>query len=78
MLGQAKLRPVVIDGELATREIITMNATIDHRVCDGAALAAMVKAVNTVFEDPESHFGSWTPATDSDTPDSDETSVPRP
>jgi len=57
ILGQAKPRPVVIDGRVEVREIVTLNATIDHSFCDGALLARMVKVVHEVFENPDEHFG---------------------
>ena len=60
-LGQAKPRPVVIDGELAIREIVTLNATIDHRFCDGALLAKMVRVINQAFDDPDTWFSEPEP-----------------
>lgn len=57
ILGQAKPRPVVIDGRVEVREIVTLNATIDHSFCDGALLSRMVKVVQEVFDNPEEHFG---------------------
>jgi pyruvate/2-oxoglutarate dehydrogenase complex dihydrolipoamide acyltransferase (E2) component len=57
ILGQAKPRPVVIDGRVEVREIVTLNATIDHSFCDGALLARMVKVLRDVFENPDEHFG---------------------
>jgi len=57
IMGQAKPRPVVIDGRVEAREIVTLNATIDHSFCDGALVARMVKVVHEVFDDPEKYFG---------------------
>lgn len=57
LLGQAKQRPVVIDGQIEIREIVTLNATIDHRFCDGALLAKMVRVIQEVFADPDAYFG---------------------
>jgi pyruvate dehydrogenase E2 component (dihydrolipoamide acetyltransferase) len=56
-VGQAKKRPVVVDDRVEVREIVTLNATIDHRFCDGALLAKMVKVIKESFEDPDAHFG---------------------
>ncbi|MCK5072741.1 MAG: 2-oxo acid dehydrogenase subunit E2 [Bacteriovoracaceae bacterium] len=56
LLGKAKKRPVVVDDKVEIREIITLNATIDHRFCDGALLAKMAKGLHMVFENPEKYF----------------------
>jgi pyruvate/2-oxoglutarate dehydrogenase complex dihydrolipoamide acyltransferase (E2) component len=57
LLGQAKLRPVVVDGRVEVREIVTLNATIDHSFCDGSLVARMVGVVHEVFDDPDRWFG---------------------
>ena len=56
VLGQAKPRPVVVDGKVEAREVVTMNATIDHRFCDGALLAKMVRVIQQAFDDPDKYF----------------------
>lgn len=61
LLGEAKDRPAVVDGELVIRKIATLNATIDHRFCDGALLARMVRVIHEAFAEPEEHFGTWEP-----------------
>ncbi|HOX44982.1 MAG TPA: 2-oxo acid dehydrogenase subunit E2 [Myxococcota bacterium] len=61
LVGQAKPRPVVVDGRIEVREVVTLNATIDHRFCDGALLAKMVKVIKESFEDPDAHFGPALP-----------------
>jgi pyruvate dehydrogenase E2 component (dihydrolipoamide acetyltransferase) len=61
LVGQAKKRPVVVDDRVEVREIVTLNATIDHRFCDGALLAKMVKVIKESFEDPDAHFGPALP-----------------
>jgi len=57
ILGQAKPRPVAIEGRVEAREIVTLNATIDHSFCDGALLARMVKVVQEAFDNPDEYFG---------------------
>ena len=57
-LGQAKPRPVVIDGKVEVKDIVTLNATIDHRFCDGALMSNMVRVVQKVFDNPDEYFGS--------------------
>jgi pyruvate dehydrogenase E2 component (dihydrolipoamide acetyltransferase) len=59
LVGEAKKRPVVINDAVAIREIVTLNATIDHRFCDGALLAKMVKVIKEAFDNPDAAFGSW-------------------
>ncbi len=60
LLGEAKRRPVVVEDEegerIEARTIVTLNATIDHRFCDGALLAKMVRAIQAVFADPDRWF----------------------
>jgi len=57
LVGQAKKRPVVVDDRIEAREVVTLNASIDHRFCDGALLARMVKVIYEVFDQPERYFG---------------------
>jgi pyruvate dehydrogenase E2 component (dihydrolipoamide acetyltransferase) len=35
LVGQVKLTPWVVDGQLAVRPVITLNGTFDHRLLDG-------------------------------------------
>ena len=56
LVGEAKKRPVVVGDRIEAREIVTLNASVDHRFCDGALLAKMVKVVRQAFDDPEKHF----------------------
>lgn len=57
LLGATKLRPVVIDGEVVARNTLPINATVDHRFCDGALLGKMAKSIRWSFENPEEAFG---------------------
>lgn len=56
LVGQAKKRPVVVGDTIEAREIVTLNATIDHRFCDGALLAKMVRVIQKAFAAPEEYF----------------------
>ncbi len=56
LVGEAKKRPVVVGDRIEAREIVTLNASVDHRFCDGALLAKMVKAVRQAFDDPDTYF----------------------
>lgn len=61
LLGQAKPRPVVVGDAIEVRNVIRLNSTIDHRFCDGALLAKMVKVFNEAFDNPEEYFGAGAP-----------------
>ncbi|RME21784.1 MAG: hypothetical protein D6806_14065 [Deltaproteobacteria bacterium] len=56
LVGEAKPRPVVVGDKIEIRPVVTLNASIDHRLCDGALLAKMVKTIKTVFAEPEKYF----------------------
>ena len=56
IIGAAKKRPVVIDGEIKIREIVKLSLTIDHRFCDGALGAKMARELHQVFEHPGEYF----------------------
>jgi len=61
LVGEAKKRPVVIDDKIEIRPVVTLNATIDHRLCDGALLAKMVRTIRGAFDDPDTHFAEPVP-----------------
>jgi pyruvate dehydrogenase E2 component (dihydrolipoamide acetyltransferase) len=56
LVGEAKKRPVVVGERIEAREIVTLNASVDHRFCDGALLAKMVRVVRQAFDDPDNYF----------------------
>lgn len=62
LVGEAKRRPVVIDDRIEIRPVVTLNASIDHRLCDGALLAKMVRTIRESFADPDSHFVASSPS----------------
>ena len=55
ILGMGSLRPraVVVDGELAVRSTMTLTCAFDHRVADGAQLAAFLGDLRGLVEAPE-------------------------
>ena len=62
LVGEAKKRPIVdADGNVVAREIVTINATIDHRFCDGVLLGKMVRVIREAFDDPDTHFADHKP-----------------
>jgi pyruvate dehydrogenase E2 component (dihydrolipoamide acetyltransferase) len=61
LVGEARLRPVVVEGRIEARNVVTLNATIDHRFCDGALVAKMVRVIRAAFDDPQRWFGGAEP-----------------
>jgi pyruvate dehydrogenase E2 component (dihydrolipoamide acetyltransferase) len=51
-VGAAVERPVVEDGELVIRPLMTMTLTCDHRTIDGATAAEFLRTVKTLLEEP--------------------------
>jgi pyruvate dehydrogenase E2 component (dihydrolipoamide acetyltransferase)/2-oxoglutarate dehydrogenase E2 component (dihydrolipoamide succinyltransferase) len=50
--GSISDRPVVRDGQIVVRPIMTYSLTFDHRVIDGAAAAQFMARVTQLLEDP--------------------------
>jgi pyruvate/2-oxoglutarate dehydrogenase complex dihydrolipoamide acyltransferase (E2) component len=50
--GSISDRPVVRDGQIVVRPIMTYSLTFDHRVIDGAAAAKFTARVSQLLEDP--------------------------
>ena len=55
ILGMGSLRPraVVVDGTLAVRSTMTLTCAFDHRVADGAQVAAFLVELRGLIENPE-------------------------
>jgi 2-oxoisovalerate dehydrogenase E2 component (dihydrolipoyl transacylase) len=51
-IGAIAARPVVVDGSLAVRHTAKLTCVFDHRVCDGADVAAFLNAVRSDIEAP--------------------------
>lgn len=52
-MGSLKPRPVVIDGEVVARPTMTLTCAFDHRVADGAMVAAFLRELRELIETPE-------------------------
>jgi pyruvate/2-oxoglutarate dehydrogenase complex dihydrolipoamide acyltransferase (E2) component len=52
LIGAVRERPVVVDGAVATRPMLTVTATIDHRFIDGFQAATLARSFRRSFEDP--------------------------
>jgi pyruvate dehydrogenase E2 component (dihydrolipoamide acetyltransferase) len=51
-VGVTEDRPVVLEGDLVVRPMMTMTLTVDHRAVDGAEAAEFLHTVKTYLEDP--------------------------
>ena len=52
-IGSLKQRAVVVDGEVAARPTMTLTCAFDHRVADGAQVAAFLCDLRDLVESPE-------------------------
>jgi pyruvate dehydrogenase E2 component (dihydrolipoamide acetyltransferase) len=51
-VGAVEERPVVRDGAVVVRSMVTLSIAYDHRVTDGAAAARLTGRIKTLLEDP--------------------------
>jgi len=51
-LGEIKERPMVVDGEVVPRDVMTISLSVDHRVVDGADAARFANTLTEYLEDP--------------------------
>ncbi|HLF40338.1 MAG TPA: 2-oxo acid dehydrogenase subunit E2, partial [Acidimicrobiia bacterium] len=51
-LGQARLRPAVVDGRIEPRMLMVLSLTVDHQVIDGVPAAAFLADVIARLEHP--------------------------
>jgi pyruvate dehydrogenase E2 component (dihydrolipoamide acetyltransferase) len=54
LVGRARDKAMVIDGEIQIRTMLPVGATIDHRVIDGAMIGQLARRLRKYVEDPES------------------------
>lgn len=52
-MGSLKPRPVVVDGAVVARPTMTLTVAFDHRIADGAAVAAFLGELRALIEAPE-------------------------
>jgi 2-oxoisovalerate dehydrogenase E2 component (dihydrolipoyl transacylase) len=52
-MGSLKPRPVVVDGEVVVRPTMSLTCAFDHRILDGAAVAAFLRELRQLIEMPE-------------------------
>lgn len=51
-VGAAEKRPVVRDGQIVARTILSVTMSSDHRVIDGAAAADFLRTLRSLLEEP--------------------------
>lgn len=52
-MGSLKPRPVVVDGAVVARPTMTLTCVFDHRIADGAQVAAFLGELRRLIETPE-------------------------
>ncbi len=53
LVGEVVQKPVVLDGEIVARPILTLSATMDHRYVDGYHAAKLSRVTRDYLEDPK-------------------------
>ncbi|KAA0156015.1 hypothetical protein FNF29_01433 [Cafeteria roenbergensis] len=56
-IGSVKDAVLPVDGAPAVRKAVTVTATVDHRVVDGAGAAVLSRVLRAVFEQPAAMLG---------------------
>ena len=52
-IGQSRLEPAVVNGQIVPRLLMPIGLSYDHRVIDGASAARFVDSLKVSLEDPE-------------------------
>ena len=52
LVGEITPKPVVVDGDIVARPILTLSVTLDHRYLDGFHAARLARATREYCEDP--------------------------
>src|SRR5205823_9764954 len=55
LVSEVAFKPVVVDGEITARPILTMTATMDHRYLDGSHAARLARSVRAYLENPSAY-----------------------
>lgn len=56
-IGALRETPLVIDGQIVAKPVISLCVTFDHRVIDGMHASHMSKSLKKIFADPEGELG---------------------
>ena len=52
LVSEVTMKPIVVEGEIVARPILTITATLDHRYLDGSHAARLGQAVRAYLDDP--------------------------
>jgi pyruvate/2-oxoglutarate dehydrogenase complex dihydrolipoamide acyltransferase (E2) component len=52
LIGAVREQPVVVDGAIVAKPMVTITATLDHRFVDGFQGGVLARAFRRIFEDP--------------------------
>ena len=52
-VGRMQARPVVRDGQIAVRQMMTVTLSADHRATDGADGARFLQTLRAMLQQPE-------------------------
>ena len=55
LVSEVTPKPVVRDGEVVARPVLTLSATMDHRYLDGSHAGGLARSVRAYLEDPRAH-----------------------
>ncbi|MDP9406071.1 MAG: 2-oxo acid dehydrogenase subunit E2 [Actinomycetota bacterium] len=56
-VGAVRDRPAVVGGQVVVRPLVTLTATLDHRLVDGVEAARLAALLRRVVEDPQATLG---------------------
>ena len=52
-VGRISEKPVVVDGEIVTRQMMTNSLSFDHRIIDGVEAAKFLQGIKNALECPQ-------------------------
>lgn len=52
-VGRISAKPVVVDSEIVTRQIMTISLSFDHRIIDGVEAAKFMQGIKNALESPQ-------------------------
>jgi len=54
--GRSVEKPVIRNGEIVIREMMTLSLTVDHQAIDGAVVASFLRRLQRTIERPAALF----------------------
>jgi pyruvate dehydrogenase E2 component (dihydrolipoamide acetyltransferase) len=56
-VGAIRPAPVVVDGAVAVRDVLTLGVTLDHRLIDGYQAGRLAEILRSILADPQRELG---------------------